>query len=115
MTSNLLLGNGLLILAVAIVSAYNAIYWWAATRGSWRDWPAGRSLMALLISLALMASTAAFTVLIRYDYPGKRFWYALLYTLVLISLIYVGHTIHAEIRKGRLRPPNQEEKHHGRQ
>lgn len=78
------------------------IYWHVATRGTWRAWPAGRSLMALL---AIVVIGYAWRVVNRLvpDYALEEPLLGLLYISFTLALIAIGVTIRRELNRGRAR------------
>lgn len=96
--------NGIIIAAVFVAALAVIIYWHRVTRGSWKDWPAGRSLMGLLTVIVLISGMAATNVLfLPPAWPGKVVVYLALYSLVFVALIYIGGTIHHEMKRGKAR------------
>lgn len=94
--------NGLLMFAVALVAAADMVYWWVKTRGTWRQWPAGRSLMGLLFIIVLISGWAGLnTSVFPKAYAWKSESYALLYLLLFTALLVIGFTIRSEMRKGK--------------
>jgi hypothetical protein len=94
--------NAAVIGLVALVTLGLMVYWHVATRGSWKLWPAGRSLMILLGVITIITANAAINVLLP-RYPGKVGLYFGLYLLLLAALIGIGFTIRSEMRKGKAR------------
>ncbi|WP_324644143.1 hypothetical protein [Pseudarthrobacter sp. LT1] len=94
--------NAAVIGLVGLVTIGLMVYWHRSTRGSWKLWPAGRSLMTLLGVIVIITVNAAVNVLLP-RYPGKVELYFGLYLLLLGALIHIGYTIRAEMRAGKAR------------
>jgi hypothetical protein len=94
--------NAAVIGMVALVTAGLMGYWHLSTRGSWKLWPAGRSLMILLAVITVITANAAVHIVVP-KYPGKVELYFALYLLLLAALIGIGFTIRSEMRKGKAR------------
>lgn len=94
--------SAVLLGAIALVAGAVVVYWHIATKGTWRHWPAGRSLMGLLI---IIMAGFGFGVINRYlgDYPAKFPIATALYGLFLGALAFIGSTIRAEMRAGKAR------------
>lgn len=94
--------SAILLGGIALVAAAVVVYWHLATRGTWRHWPAGRSLMGLL---AIITVGFGFGVINRFlgDYPAKFPLATALYAAFLGALIFIGSTIRAEMRAGKAR------------
>lgn len=92
--------NAAVIGVVALVTLALMIYWHVKTKGSWRLWPAGRSLMQLFGVILIITTNAAVNILIPL-YPGKIALYFGLYLLLLAALIKIGFTIRSEMRIGQ--------------
>ena len=77
-----------------------AVYWHVMTKGTWRHWPAGQSLMGLL---AIIAVGFSFGVLNRLlgDYPGRSLAGIVLYALFVGAIVMIGVTIRKEMRYGK--------------
>jgi hypothetical protein len=86
--------------AVTLAASWVIIYWHFATKGTWREWPAGRSLMGLL---AIIAVGFGFGVVNRIlPMPlGKTIVGVGLYALFVSAIIFIGLTIRKELRVGR--------------
>ena len=89
-----------LIGAVALIALETIIYWHRSTRGTWRDWPAGRSLMYLLV---IIATGFGFGVANQFlgQYPLRPLVGFVLYGAFIIALIGIRLTIRAEMRRGQ--------------
>jgi uncharacterized membrane protein YfcA len=92
-----------LLFIVAAVATETVIYWHRKTRGTWREWPAGRSLMYLLI---IISSGFGYGVINRFlgDYPARNLVSFVLYALFIGALLVIRKTIAAEMRRGRDKP-----------
>lgn len=104
MTPTLLPLNGWFMLLVSGTAAAIVIYWWVVTRGSWMQWPAGRSLMGLLLIITVITAWAGLNTFVlppRYD--GKILSYFALYAIFEVALIVIGATIHREMKRGKAR------------
>jgi hypothetical protein len=96
--------NGWFMLAVAATAIAVIIYWWIITRGSWMQWPAGRSLMGLLAIIAVIAGWAGLnTLILPPRYPLKIVSYLALYGVLEVALMVIGLTIHREMKRGKAR------------
>lgn len=102
--------NALVIGLVGLVTIGLMIYWHRATGGSWKLWPAGRSLMQLFGVIVIITGNAAINVMVP-RYPGKVELYFGLYLLLLAALIRIGFTIRSEMRKGKARQ-REKQPHH---
>jgi uncharacterized membrane protein YfcA len=89
-----------LIGLVSIIATETIVYWHRATRGSWRNWPAGRSLMYLL---AIIATGFGFGVLNQFlgQYALRPAFGFVLYLAFIAALVIIRITIAAEMRRGR--------------
>lgn len=85
---------------IAVVAGWVSVYWHIATRGTWKEWPAGRSLMGLL---AIIAVGFGFGVFNRFmgAYPARSVVGIILYTLFVGAIIIIGLTIRKEMRRGK--------------
>lgn len=103
-TSTLLPLNGIFMLTVAITAILVMAYWWVTTRGSWMSWPAGRSLMGLLMIIAVISGWAGLnTFVLPPMYAGKAISYFALYLVLELALIVIGVTIRREMQRGKAR------------
>jgi hypothetical protein len=91
-----------LIGLIATVSFAVIIYWHVATKGTWRKWPAGRSLMGLLGIIAVGFGYGVMNQLIG-PYPAKAYISFFLYLAFIGALILIGFTIRKELATGRRR------------
>lgn len=94
--------NAAVIGLVALVTLGLMAYWHFRTRGSWKEWPAGRSLMQLFAVIFILTGNAAINILVP-PYPWKIHLYFGLYILLFVALIRIGFTIRSEMRKGLAR------------
>jgi hypothetical protein len=109
--STLLPLNGIFMLIVAGTAIAVMAYWWAATKGSWMDWPAGRSLMGLLAIIAVISGWAGLnTIVLPPRYDGKIISYFVLYGLLETALVIIGVTIRREMKRGAERARKKQEK-----
>lgn len=92
--------NAAVIGVVALVTLGLMVYWHCKTKGSWKLWPAGRSLMQLFGVILIITTNAAANIMIP-QYPGKIALYFGLYLLLLAALIKIGYTIRSEMRIGQ--------------
>lgn len=85
---------------IAVVAGAVAVYWHVKTRGTWRHWPAGQSLMGLL---AIIAVGFGWGVINRFlgDYPARSLIGIVLYALFVGAIIMIGWTIRKEMRHGK--------------
>lgn len=90
------------ILLISAIAWTVIIYWHRATKGTWWDFPAGRSLMGLLGIIAFGFGWGVISRLLG-DYPGKGIMSAVLYVLFISALIAIGLTIRKEMRAGKRR------------
>lgn len=97
---------------IAAVAAWVAIYWHIATKGTWRDWPAGQSLMGLL---TIIAVGFGFGVINRFlgSYPAKATIMLILYTLFVTAIIWIGLTVRKEMRRGKAKQRSKYPTHTG--
>ena len=75
-----------LIGLVSAASATVMAYWWITTRGNWWQWPAGRSLMALLAIITVITANAVLHSVFPVPAHVKAITYAALYLLMLSSM-----------------------------
>lgn len=96
---------------VSLTAAWTIIYWHIATKGAWRQWPAGRSLMSLL---AIICIGYAWRIVNRLtpDYALEEPLLGMLYVCFSISLIRIARTIRRELAAGKTKANNPEEHHH---
>lgn len=98
--------NGLISTAllgiIGVAASAVIIYWHVATRGTWREWPAGRSLMGLLAIIALGFLFGLMNRLIPFPL-GRSVVAVVLYGAFVWAIIFVGLTIRKEMRAGKAR------------
>ena len=104
--------NALLIGLVSLTAIAVMIYWHIVTHGSWRQWPAGRSLMILLFVIATITANAGINIFLP-RYPGKVVLYFALYLVMQAALIGIGFTIRSEMRRGKARLQNKHSEFNG--
>lgn len=87
-------------ITVSLTAAWTILFWHFSTKGSWRQWPAGRSLMSLL---AIICIGYAWRVVNRLtpDYALEEPLLGLLYIFFSISLIRIARTIRKELAVGK--------------
>lgn len=100
MTTPLL--NVILIGVVSLVAFDIIIYWHRNTKGTWREWPAGRSLMYLLSIIALGFGYGVINQFLG-QYAARPFVGFLLYMAFIGALIVIRFTIRSELRRGKSR------------
>lgn len=88
-----------LLLLISTISTGVIIYWHTSTRGSWKQWPAGRSLMALLTIISLGHGWGGANRLLG-DYALKQPILGVLYLCFAVALLIIGITIHKELARG---------------
>lgn len=94
--------NAVLVGVVSLIAFETIIYWHRSTKGTWRNWPAGRSLMYLL---TIIATGFGYGVINQFlgQYEGRALIGLLLYILFIGALIVIRLTIRAEMRRGQNR------------
>jgi uncharacterized BrkB/YihY/UPF0761 family membrane protein len=94
--------NILLTLLTSLVAFWVIIYWHFTTKGTWREWPAGRSLMGLL---AIIAFGFGYGVVNQVfgsgGYPAKPYIGLVLYLVFVSAIIFIGITIRKEMIRGK--------------
>lgn len=100
MNSDLLPINAILIAIVCFEALFIIIYWWYKTRGSWIEWRAGQSLMALLAVIFFITGNAVINLFVLDDYAAKRWVYASMYVVMILALAFVWLTIRYELKTG---------------
>lgn len=94
--------TALLLTLISSIAFTVIIYWHITTKGTWRHWPAGQSLMGLLVIIAVGFGVGALNRLLG-NYPAKDFILILLYTAFAAALSVIGLTIRKEMRAGKRR------------
>lgn len=94
------IASALFLGLVSVTATWVIVYWHIATKGTWRGWPAGRSLMGLL---GIISVGFGFGTINRFiEIPlGKTFVGVLLYALFEAAIIFIGLTIRKEMRRGK--------------
>lgn len=87
---------------VSLVAFETIIYWHRITRGTWKQWPAGRSLMYLLLIIAFGFGYGVLNQFLG-DYPAKPYVGFGVYTLFIAALLVIRLTIRAEMKAGHRR------------
>ena len=108
-TENIIVTTLLLLISTTSISVIG--YWHLATHGTWRQWPAGQSLMALLAIIAAGFGWGGVNRLLG-DYALKQPILCVLYGGVVIALVMIGVTIHKEMAAGKARIAATEKKDH---
>lgn len=95
--------NAVLIGAVSLVALTIMVYWHRATRGGWKLYPSGRSLMGLLGIIFFITLNAAVQITLPPSIPlmAKAVFYFFLYLVFIFALVSIGLTIRKEIRIGQ--------------
>lgn len=94
--------NALVIALVGVVTLVVMVYWHVSTKGTWRKWPAGQSLMLLLGIITIITVNSAINILLPM-YWGKVELYFGLYAVLLFAIAFIGWTIRREMRRGKAR------------
>jgi hypothetical protein len=92
--------SAVLLGAVTLAASWVIVYWHLATKGTWREWPAGRSLMGLLGIIAVGFGFGVVNRIIPMPL-GKTIVGVGLYALFVGSIIFIGLTIRKELSIGR--------------
>jgi protein-S-isoprenylcysteine O-methyltransferase Ste14 len=100
MTTSLV--NVILIGVVSLIAFETIIYWHTNTKGTWKNWPAGRSLMYLLLIIAFGFGFGVFNQFLG-DYSLRPHIGFVLYVLFIGALIVIRITIRAEMKRGKQR------------
>lgn len=91
------------VIFIGIVSAIafeTVFYWHRNTKGTWRDWPAGRSLMYLLLIIAFGFGYGIVNQFLG-QYAARPFVGFGLYVLFIAALVVIRLTIRTELSRGR--------------
>ena len=86
---------------ISVVAGWVAIYWHVATKGTWRDWPAGRSLMGLLAIITIGFGYGVVNRFLGPNWPLRPVVSILLYALFVGAIIVIGLTVRSEMRAGK--------------
>lgn len=109
--------NILLTFLTSAVSFWVIIYWHLTTKGTWREWPAGRSLMGLLGIIAFGFGYGVINQIFGAEgYPAKPYIGLALYLVFVGAIIFIGITIRKEMIRGKAKvkhPSNFEPPHTG--
>jgi DMSO/TMAO reductase YedYZ heme-binding membrane subunit len=94
--------NVILLGIIAVVALESVTYWHRATKGSWKHWPAGRSLMYLLV---IIAAGFGYGVINQFlgQYPARALISFALYAGFVAALVIIRVTITVEMRRGKKR------------
>lgn len=94
--------NVIMISVVSLVAFETIFYWWRATKGTWKQWPAGRSMMYLLMIIAFGFGFGAINRVFG-EYEARSVVSYLLYAAFIGGLIFIRRTIAAEMKRGERR------------
>lgn len=94
--------TAVLLLGISLIASTVIGYWHGVTRGTWRQWPAGQSLMALLVIIAVGFGFGGVNRFLG-DYAAKDFILIALYTTFAAALVIIGLTIRKEMHDGKER------------
>lgn len=83
-------------ITVALTAAWTIFYWHISTKGAWRKWPAGRSLMSLLAIICIGYCWRVVNRLVP-DYALEEPLLGMLYICFSIALIRISRTIRKEL------------------
>jgi hypothetical protein len=97
MTAPLL--NVIMIGIIALIATEIVLYWHVRTKGTWREWPAGRSLMYLLLIIAVGFSFGIVNQFLG-QYAARVWVGGFLYGGFISALIIIRFTIRAEMKRG---------------
>jgi uncharacterized membrane protein YfcA len=97
---------------VSLIALESVFYWHRKTRGSWRRWPAGRSLMYLLIIIGVGFGYGVANQLLG-QYAARPYVGFGLYLMFIAALIVIRLTIRSELRNGKKRLKNKHPTHTG--
>lgn len=104
--------NIILISIISLIALESVFYWNRMTRGSWKEWPAGRSLMYLLIIIGVGFGYGVVNQLLG-QYPARPFIGFGLYILFVSALVVIRLTIRSELRNGKRRLREKHPTHTG--
>lgn len=94
--------NVLLVTVAVKATALTALY---GLRSPWRATEAGRAVMLLVSSLALIMCQGSVTILTHADYPGRDFVRDALFVCVALALLWLLLTV---FRLQQQRPESEE-------
>lgn len=94
--------SAILLGLICLIASTVIIYWHTTTRGSWRSWPAGQSLMGLLIIIAVGFGVGALNRFLG-EYLAKDYILIGLYASFAGALVVIGLTVRKEMREGKAR------------
>jgi hypothetical protein len=97
---------------IAAVATWVITYWHISTKGTWKEWPAGRSLMGLLGIISVGFGYGVFNRILG-PWPGQPVTSIVLYALFVWAIIWIGLTIRKEMRFGKKRLNNKYPIHTG--
>jgi hypothetical protein len=87
---------------VSLISFEIIWYWHKETKGTWKKWPAGRSLMGLLAIIGVAFGYGIINQLLG-QYPARPFLGFVLYAAFVAALLVIRFTIRKELIAGRQR------------
>lgn len=92
--------NVFMIGVVALLALETIVYWHRASKGNWKLWPAGRSMMVML---AIIGVAFAFGVVNNTigPYEARPYVGTFLYSLFIAALILIRITIRKEMLIGK--------------
>lgn len=93
-------------ITVSLTAAWTILYWHITTKGTWRQWPAGRSLMALLTIICIGYAWRVVNRLTP-DYALEEPLLGVLYVCFSIALIKIARTIRKELAAAKVGPAAQ--------
>jgi hypothetical protein len=91
---------------ISAVATWVIAYWHITTKGTWKEWPAGRSLMGML---GIISVGFGYGVINRFlgEWPGRAAFSMVLYALFVWAIVWIGLTIRKEMRFGKKRLNNK--------
>lgn len=92
--------TGILIAGVLVLTVLTMLMWHRLTGGAWRNYSAGKALMSLLGVQTCILSLATVTTWFG-DWPGKPWFYIIVYTLLIGAMLQVAYTILDTHRKAQ--------------
>jgi hypothetical protein len=93
----------IMIGVISLVALETVWYWHRGTRGTWKEWPAGRSLMYLLLIIGVGFGYGVVNQLLG-QYAIRPFIGTALYLAFIGALLIIRLTIRAEMRRGQRTP-----------